>query len=86
MNPAIKVGDLVKWIVRGVPAQRAIYLKRLNTPDWEDQPLTMAGVVLQLSRTGRKSFSVKVLTESGKMLWVPTMNMEVISEGPEEIK
>ena len=63
----MKVGDLVKW--EGVSNDRAEWLE------------TDYGIVLQLSLTGHNSLSAKVLFQDGKVEWMKTTSMEVISEG-----
>ncbi len=63
----MKVGDLVKW--EGVSNDRAEQLE------------TDYGIVLQLSLTGHNSLSAKVLYQDGKVEWMKTTAMEVISEG-----
>jgi hypothetical protein len=63
----MKVGDLVKW--EGVSNDRA------------EQIEADYGIVLQLSLTGHNSLSAKVLFQDGKVEWMKTTSMEVISEG-----
>tara|TARA_R110001599_G_scaffold191359_1_gene386261 strand:- start:707 stop:904 length:198 start_codon:yes stop_codon:yes gene_type:complete len=62
----MKVGDLVKW--EGVSNDRS------------EQIETDYGIVLQLSRTGHDTRSAKILFQDGKVEWMKTTSMEVISE------
>ena len=62
----MKVGDLVKW----------------ETIPYEfSEVYESYGVVLKLSRTGKKTRSAQVLFRDGSAEWLDTQRLEVISEG-----
>jgi hypothetical protein len=70
----MKVGDLVKW------TWTSAKLSKWRPEHEEDGPIGY-GIILQLSETGHDTLSAKVLSQSGKVQWLSTHNMEIVSEG-----